>query len=167
MKLVGCCGGLLSVVFVWLIVTPQAFQPNSIFLKCHSQPTCPSKGRRVFTLSSFGSMFGGLFGGPDPSRAGAFLSSDTNRKGFQSKGPTNDIVSVVDGIKRRRLGGSDIIVSEIGLGTQRWCVKLASHQNLQYLRKGYVLYLTHCIGYPLTLMHRTKKLASSLWMRLS
>ena len=34
---------------------------------------------------------------------------------------TNSVVSVVNGIKHKRLGGGDIIVSEIGLGTQRWC----------------------------------------------
>jgi aryl-alcohol dehydrogenase-like predicted oxidoreductase len=31
-----------------------------------------------------------------------------------------EIVRVVNGIKHRRLGGSDIVVSELGLGTQRW-----------------------------------------------
>ena len=35
-------------------------------------------------------------------------------------GPTNEVVGVVDGIRQKRLGGSDIIVSEVGLGTQRW-----------------------------------------------
>ena len=34
--------------------------------------------------------------------------------------PTNEIVKVVQGMKHRRLGGSDIVVSELGLGTQRW-----------------------------------------------
>ena len=33
---------------------------------------------------------------------------------------TNEIVKVVEGIRHKRLGGSDIIVSELGLGTQRW-----------------------------------------------
>jgi hypothetical protein len=32
-----------------------------------------------------------------------------------SKGPTNEIVKVVNGMKRHRLGGSDIFVSELGL----------------------------------------------------
>jgi len=34
--------------------------------------------------------------------------------------PTNDIIKEVNNIRFKRLGGSDIIVSEIGLGTQRW-----------------------------------------------
>ena len=34
--------------------------------------------------------------------------------------PTNEVVSVVEGISQKRLGGGDIIVSEGGLGTQRW-----------------------------------------------
>uniref|UniRef100_A0A7S3ZQL0 NADP-dependent oxidoreductase domain-containing protein n=1 Tax=Pelagomonas calceolata TaxID=35677 RepID=A0A7S3ZQL0_9STRA len=33
---------------------------------------------------------------------------------------TNDVVSTVDGIRRKRLGNSDIAVSELALGTQRW-----------------------------------------------
>jgi len=33
----------------------------------------------------------------------------------------NAVVRVVDGIKHKRLGGSDIVVSELALGTQRWC----------------------------------------------
>mmetsp|Transcript_18638 Transcript_18638/g.42594 ORF Transcript_18638/g.42594 Transcript_18638/m.42594 type:complete len:313 (-) Transcript_18638:765-1703(-) len=37
-----------------------------------------------------------------------------------SSGSTNEVVRVKNGIKHRRLGSSDIIVSEIGLGTQRW-----------------------------------------------
>ena len=38
-----------------------------------------------------------------------------------SPAPTNAVVRVVDGIRQKRLGSSDIIVSELGLGTQRWC----------------------------------------------
>ena len=37
-----------------------------------------------------------------------------------SAGPTNEVAGVIDGIRQKRLGGSGIIVSEIGLGTQRW-----------------------------------------------
>ena len=33
---------------------------------------------------------------------------------------TNEVVSTVNGIRRKRLGGSDLVVSEVGLGTQRW-----------------------------------------------
>lgn len=33
---------------------------------------------------------------------------------------TNEVVKVVNGIRWRRLGGTDIEVSEVGLGTQRW-----------------------------------------------
>lgn len=54
------------------------------------------------------SLFGGMF----PTRrtlAAAMKQSSTN-----------SVVSSVDGIKQKRLGGSGIIVSEIGLGTQRW-----------------------------------------------
>jgi aryl-alcohol dehydrogenase-like predicted oxidoreductase len=62
-------------------------------------------------------FFGGLFGG----------DSGVNNEGnsnpptkFKSSGATNEVIKVVNGIKHRRLGGSNIIVSEMGLGTQRW-----------------------------------------------
>eukprot|EP00965_Chrysotila_dentata_P193509 6175815-Pleurochrysis_carterae.AAC.1 len=34
--------------------------------------------------------------------------------------PTNAVINTVNGVRRKRLGGTDIEVSEIGLGTQRW-----------------------------------------------
>jgi hypothetical protein len=35
-------------------------------------------------------------------------------------GDTNEVVRIVNNMKQRRLGNSDIVVSEMGLGTQRW-----------------------------------------------
>jgi aryl-alcohol dehydrogenase-like predicted oxidoreductase len=35
-------------------------------------------------------------------------------------GPTGEVVSTVAGIRQKRLGSGDVIVSELGLGTQRW-----------------------------------------------
>jgi len=35
-------------------------------------------------------------------------------------GETNEIVATVNGIRHKRLGGGKIVVSELGLGTQRW-----------------------------------------------
>lgn len=122
-NLVGSTGYLVWVLLVLEFVPSLAFQSNTIFLKYNTlMRTCPSKDRRIFALTSFGSMFGGLFGGEYSSRASISSSSEPNRKQFISKGPTNEIVTVIDGIKQRRLGGSDIIVSELGLGTQRWYV---------------------------------------------
>ena len=43
----------------------------------------------------------------------------SSRRSF-GLGPTNEVVDVIDGIRQKRLGGSDIICSEVGLGTQRW-----------------------------------------------
>ena len=62
-------------------------------------------------------MFGGVFG---TSNSNASSSGAGVRRQSPSKGPTNEVVKVVNGIKHRRLGGSDIVVSEVGLGTQRW-----------------------------------------------
>lgn len=68
-----------------------------------------SPSRRTVLASS---LFGGFFGGkPDP--------SDGSTRNL-SKGKTNEIIRTVSGMKHRRLGGSDIVVSELGLGTQRW-----------------------------------------------
>ncbi|KAL1514925.1 hypothetical protein AB1Y20_004004 [Prymnesium parvum] len=38
----------------------------------------------------------------------------------KATGATNEVVRVVDKIRQKRLGGSDLVVSEMGLGTQRW-----------------------------------------------
>ena len=68
-----------------------------------------SSSRRTVLASS---LFGGFFGGKrDPTNG-----STKNL----SNGKTNDIIRTVNGMKHRRLGGSDIVVSELGLGTQRW-----------------------------------------------
>lgn len=80
--------------------------------------TIPNSKRRNFILSAGGGIFGGIFSSGDDEQNWA--SAAENRKPKKSFGPTNEIVKVVNGIKHRRLGGSDIIVSEMGLGTQRW-----------------------------------------------
>ena len=63
-------------------------------------------------------LMSGLGGGN--ANAATTSSSSTSSGSYTSKGPTNEVVKVVNGMKRRRLGGSDISVSELGLGTQRW-----------------------------------------------
>jgi hypothetical protein len=70
-----------------------------------------------------GGFLGGLFGGGDdgvnsfvPNASSAAGSGNVN----SGKGPTNEVVKTVNGMRQRRLGGSDIVVSELGLGTQRW-----------------------------------------------
>jgi aryl-alcohol dehydrogenase-like predicted oxidoreductase len=69
--------------------------------------------RRKMILAS--SLFGGIFGSGGPSAAANIKTSAPG-----AKGPTNQIFKTVKGMKHRRLGGSDIAVSELGLGTQRW-----------------------------------------------
>ena len=65
--------------------------------------------------ASGGGLFDSIFGGGGNNKANA-----TPGKSPGSKGPTNEVVKVVNGMKHRRLGGSDILVSELGLGAQRW-----------------------------------------------
>jgi hypothetical protein len=75
-----------------------------------------SANRRSVLKAGGGGIFGlPFFGGKDANAANA--ATDTPRKPHASKGPTNEVVKVVHGMKRRRLGGSDIFVSELGLGT--------------------------------------------------
>jgi aryl-alcohol dehydrogenase-like predicted oxidoreductase len=71
-----------------------------------------SESRRT-VLKASGGIFGLPFFGGEKANAG------TPRKTSKG-GPTNEVVKVVNGMKRRRLGGSDIFVSELGLGSQRW-----------------------------------------------
>ena len=68
--------------------------------------------RRVLQAS------GGMFGLPFLGGGGEANAATPRKRG--KGGPTNEVVKVVNGIKHRRLGGSDIVVSELGLGTQRW-----------------------------------------------
>ncbi len=76
----------------------------------------PNPKRRNLILSA--GMFGGIFPFGDDSTAATTSNNDKAPK--KSSGPTNEVVKIVNGIKRKRLGGSDILVSELGLGTQRW-----------------------------------------------
>lgn len=79
--------------------------------------------RTVLGAGLFGGMFGSGGGASAASAAGPPTpppSSPGSTYKPKGKGPTNEVVKVVHGMKRRRLGGSDIVVSELGLGTQRW-----------------------------------------------
>lgn len=70
-----------------------------------------------------GGFLSGLFGDDSNNSNNAAYAATigNNAKVVNSgKGPTNEIVKQVNGMKLRRLGGSDIVVSELGLGTQRW-----------------------------------------------
>jgi len=109
-------------VFVNAILQSLAFSSRSIVLNS-SSPDPSSPGRRSLVISSVG---GGVFGGwlGRSGAAGVASSSPRGRSPKGVVGPTNEVVEVVNGMKRRRLGGSDILVSELGLGTQRWYVKV-------------------------------------------
>ena len=51
-----------------------------------------------------------FFGNTRSSRASVNMNSINNRK----QGPTNEVEKFVNGIKHKRLGGGDIVVSELG-----------------------------------------------------
>jgi len=80
-----------------------------------------SPGRRRSSIMMAGGFLSSLFGDDgnnngiiDPANAVEDIRINSG------KGATNEVVKTVNGMKQRRLGGSDIIVSELGLGTQRW-----------------------------------------------
>ena len=68
-----------------------------------------ARNRRRLMLQ--GSLLGGIFSGGQDNNAKAAVPKS-------SKGATNEIIKTVNGMRHRRLGGSDIVVSELGLGTQ-------------------------------------------------
>jgi len=100
------------ITFLFVLVAVEnaafAFQAPPVVSMQQSSPNSHVR-RTVLSAGLFGGVFGS--GGSTPPPAYGKVTS---------KGPTNEVVKVVNGIKQRRLGGSDIIVSEIGLGTQRW-----------------------------------------------
>ena len=92
---------------VTVVVVVDAFTVN-LNHQCTMKLVTTNR-RNVILASSF---FGGIFGGSSPARPIPTVPG--------SKGATNEVVKKVAGMKHRRLGGSDIVVSELGLGTQRW-----------------------------------------------
>jgi hypothetical protein len=72
---------------------------------CQRRSALPSIALASFNLPGFLGG-GGIMGGAPPASA--------------ASGSTNDVIKTVAGIRHRRLGGGDIAVSELGLGTQRW-----------------------------------------------
>ncbi len=115
--------GVSAVAATCLISTTAAFHTptsSSIFRMSHS-PIDSERRRQSVQIMMAGGFLGGIFGGENGSVANAATSSGSNSKINNSgKGPTNEVIKKVNGMNQRRLGGSDIIVSELGLGTQRW-----------------------------------------------
>ena len=48
---------------------------------------------------------------------------------------TGDVIRIVDGIKHKQLGYGDIVVSELGIGTQRWCSEDFNSPNEELCHK--------------------------------
>jgi len=93
----------------WSVVL--AARAASGYARCGMATTMSTKhgvSRREVGAGTAVSMVGELFRGVLP----AF--------GAEKAKATNEVVGVVNGIRRKRLGGTEIEVSEFGLGTQRW-----------------------------------------------
>eukprot|EP00529_Nitzschia_sp_RCC80_P023866 CAMPEP_0113445202 /NCGR_PEP_ID=MMETSP0014_2-20120614/3065_1 /TAXON_ID=2857 /ORGANISM="Nitzschia sp." /LENGTH=464 /DNA_ID=CAMNT_0000336247 /DNA_START=162 /DNA_END=1556 /DNA_ORIENTATION=- /assembly_acc=CAM_ASM_000159 len=75
-----------------------------------------SNRRRLLAMGAFSGL---PFFGTGKASASETPSGGKRKSGGKG-GPTNEVVKVVNGMKHRRLGNSDIVVSDLGLGTQRW-----------------------------------------------
>ena len=81
-----------------------------------AEMTQPSR-RKVVQAAGLGSLF------PWGERAAAMAGSGRGgapKPGSSAGGLTNETVKLVNGMRHKRMGGGDIVVSEFGLGTQRW-----------------------------------------------
>jgi diketogulonate reductase-like aldo/keto reductase len=109
-----CCVilGLIGVhVSAFIMMAPSNIDGSP------SRDTTSIGRRRRLLQAGAGGMFGIPFLGGDSKNANA---ADPKKRGTNVGGATNEVVKVVNGMKHRRLGNSDIFVSELGLGTQRW-----------------------------------------------
>lgn len=90
---------------------------SAAFSMTTSSESSSNSRRRQLLRAGAGGMFSGLpFFGSD-NEAKAATPNDKKKGGG---GPTGEVVKIVKGMKHKRLGNSDIFVSEMGLGTQRW-----------------------------------------------
>jgi aryl-alcohol dehydrogenase-like predicted oxidoreductase len=89
---------------------PQPRRIAALFLCTHACALRPTRRQALQGTAGSTVMLNFL---PGAARAAA------KNLGLPSK-ETNDVVRTVEGIRHRRLGNSDIAVSELALGTQRW-----------------------------------------------
>ena len=126
---------LRSIVVIMLltrhVVYTTAFQPTITHMSIKindndpstsNQLSLSSPGRRRSSIMMAGGFLSNLFG--DDGNSNGIINPANAAEGIKKinsgKGATNEVIKTVNGMKQRRLGGSDIIVSELGLGTQRW-----------------------------------------------
>ena len=81
-----------------------------------SPPLSPRRRQSFTAMGAAGGASGFLSylfgdGGGDGNAANAATTGNVNG----NKGPTNEVIKSVNGMRQRRLGGSDIVVSELGL----------------------------------------------------
>jgi len=88
------------------------------------KPSPSNPRRRQLLRVGAGGMFSGLpfFGSDNDNKRNKNEAQAAllNKKKGGSGGATNEVVKIVKGMRHRRLGNSDIFVSELGLGSQRW-----------------------------------------------
>ncbi|CAM9356087.1 unnamed protein product, partial [Heterosigma akashiwo] len=111
--------GLFLAIFALVSRAFHVTTPISVSVpkkNAHCKMNAGRYDRRVALMAS-GGFLGGIFGS---GKIGSAFGASNDAAGSKPFRPTNEVVKVVDGIRHKRLGGGDIIVSEVGLGTQRW-----------------------------------------------
>ncbi len=122
-----CCHFCCLVTTDAFLMKSKRISTTHTMMKIQNEPLVSR--RKAVVLGSTSGFFGGLFGGgvnDDGDGVANASSGPTTKSGkkYRSAGSTGEVVKVVNGMKHRRLGGSDILVSELGLGTQRWYVRV-------------------------------------------
>lgn len=108
--------GTLIVPSTHAFVSRTRSSPTTVTWRLHALST----ERRRFVLASSSSLLsGGFLGGGNGNRANA-VPNNNNIRPPSGGLPTNQVVGKLRGMRRKRLGGSDVAVSEMGLGAQRW-----------------------------------------------
>jgi aryl-alcohol dehydrogenase-like predicted oxidoreductase len=112
---------LVTFCFAWNIVFAVAFKVS--MLMGPDRTNLPKISSLIPKVNFNGALQRAHYLSATGFLGGLFASDNSKKNTVAAQGeaqPTNAVIKVVDGIRQKRLGGGDINVSELGLGTQRW-----------------------------------------------
>jgi len=111
-------------LFCFIICFVAKVASSAAFTMIEPKPSPSNPRRRQLLRVGAGGMFSGLpfFGSDNDNKRNKneARAAMLNKKNGGGGGATNEVVKIVKGMRHRRLGNSDIFVSELGLGSQRW-----------------------------------------------
>lgn len=108
----------MTTIFTRVLVTLLLFTVGTALI-APRMTELPRVSRRTVLVASSSSSTSSIFGD------GNWFGNNNNPKPSKASSAkknlvTNEVIQNIHGMKHRRLGGSDILVSALGLGTQRW-----------------------------------------------